>query len=158
MGRNSNDISFCYSRGCVNGGERVGGLVGDNYGNIESCYSTSVVIGTKNYVGGLAGASWKEIAYCYSAGLVIGDDIFTGGLVGYGRRTFNSFWDIESSGQTTSNSENGRTTAEMQTESTFTDAGWDFAGETVNGTGDIWWILEGQDYPRLWWEAEQRDE
>ena len=20
-------------------------------------------------------------------------------------------------------------------------------------TEDIWWILEGQDYPRLWWEA-----
>ncbi len=23
---------------------------------------------------------------------------------------------------------------------------------TTNGTGDIWWILEGQDYPGLWWE------
>ncbi len=22
-----------------------------------------------------------------------------------------------------------------------------------NGTEDIWWILERQDYPRLWWEA-----
>ena len=35
----------------------------------------------------------------------------------------------------------------------FFETGWDFVGETVNGTGDIWWILEGQDYPRLWWEA-----
>jgi hypothetical protein len=25
-------------------------------------------------------------------------------------------------------------------------------GETAGGTEDIWWILEGQDYPRLWWE------
>jgi hypothetical protein len=24
--------------------------------------------------------------------------------------------------------------------------------ETENGTEDIWWILEGQDYPRLYWE------
>jgi hypothetical protein len=24
--------------------------------------------------------------------------------------------------------------------------------ETENGIEDIWWILEGQDYPRLWWE------
>jgi len=40
----------------------------------------------------------------------------------------------------------------MQTESTFTDAGWDFVAETENGTEDIWWILEGQDYPRLTWE------
>jgi hypothetical protein len=29
---------------------------------------------------------------------------------------------------------------------------WAFASESMNGTDDIWWILEGQDYPRLWWE------
>jgi len=29
---------------------------------------------------------------------------------------------------------------------------WDFVDETANGTDDIWWILEGQDYPRLRWE------
>jgi len=40
----------------------------------------------------------------------------------------------------------------MQTAGTFLDAGWDFVDETANGTEDIWWILEGQDYPRLWWE------
>ena len=43
--------------------------------------------------------------------------------------------------------------AEMQTASTFLEAGWDFVDETENGTEDIWWILEGRDYPRLWWEA-----
>jgi hypothetical protein len=47
----------------------------------------------------------------------------------------------------------GKTTAEMQTAATFLDAGWDFRGETDNGTDDIWWIEEGVDYPRLWWEA-----
>jgi len=41
----------------------------------------------------------------------------------------------------------------MQTAKTFLDAGWDFVGETKNGTEDLWWILEGEDYPRLWWEA-----
>jgi hypothetical protein len=35
---------------------------------------------------------------------------------------------------------------------TFLDAGWDFKKETKNGTEDIWWILEGQDYPGLAWE------
>jgi hypothetical protein len=40
----------------------------------------------------------------------------------------------------------------MQTKSTFTDAGWDFVGETINGTNDIWYIYEGVDYPRIWWE------
>jgi hypothetical protein len=64
-----------------------------------------------------------------------------------------SFWDIETSGWTISDGGEGKTTAEVQTESTFTEAGWDFAGETNNGTEDIWWIDEGQDYPRLWWET-----
>jgi hypothetical protein len=40
----------------------------------------------------------------------------------------------------------------MQTASAFLYVGWDFVGETANGTEDIWWILEGQDYPRLIWE------
>ena len=46
----------------------------------------------------------------------------------------------------------GKTIVEMQTTSTFLDASWDFVDETENGVEDIWWILEGQDYPRLWWE------
>lgn len=40
----------------------------------------------------------------------------------------------------------------LQSASTFLDAGWDFGGETANGNEDIWWINEGKDYPRLWWE------
>jgi len=60
---------------------------------------------------------------------------------------------VESSGQLASDGGIGKTTIEMQTESTFTNTGWDFVGETANGTEDIWWIDEGQDYPRLWWEA-----
>jgi len=40
-------------------------------------------------------------------------------------------------------------TAETQTVGTFLDASWDFMDETANGTTDNWWILEGQDYPRL---------
>ena len=59
----------------------------------------------------------------------------------------------ETSGQATSYGGTGRATAEMQTASTFLEAGWDFVDEKANGTDDIWWILEGQDYPRLWWET-----
>jgi hypothetical protein len=66
------------------------------------------------------------------------------------------FLDIQTSGRTWSCGGTGLSTAEMQTASTFLEAGWDFVGETASGTEDIWWILEGQDYPRLWWEnAEQ---
>jgi hypothetical protein len=63
------------------------------------------------------------------------------------------FWDTQTSGQATSAGGTGKTTAELQTAATFLDAGWDFAGETANGMEDIWWILEGQDYPRLRWQA-----
>ena len=65
----------------------------------------------------------------------------------------NSFWDIETSGMTDGVGNQdpdpadviGKTTAEMQTRSTFTNAGWDF-------TTPIWTIDDGVDYPRLWWE------
>ena len=63
-----------------------------------------------------------------------------------------SFWDAEISGQSGSDGGIGKTTAEMQTAGTFLEADWDFENETANGTKDIWWILEGRDYPRLAWE------
>jgi hypothetical protein len=68
-----------------------------------------------------------------------------------------SFWDVETSGLSSSDGGIGKTTAKMQTAGTFLAAGWDFVGETVNGTEDIWWILEGQDYPRFWWESTEND-
>ena len=58
-----------------------------------------------------------------------------GGLVGY------SYGSITSSYSTGT----GRTTAQMQKASTFLQAGWDFVGESVNGTWDIWRIDEGED-------------
>jgi hypothetical protein len=117
-------------------------------------------------VGGLAGSNvGADITRCYSTCSVSGTGSFVGGLVGMNAKSnfSKSFWDIETSclsnmcGERIGNSNDcddsfGKTTAEMQTESTFTDAGWDFVGETANGTEDIWWILEGQDYPHLWWE------
>ena len=59
---------------------------------------------------------------------------------------------METSALSFSDGDMSKTTAEMQTASTFLEAGWDFVDETDNGTEDIWWILEGQDYPHLWWE------
>lgn len=92
----------------------------------------------------------------YCIGLVSGHEN-VGGLVGNNGAPYvgvsQSFWDIETSGQVTSAGGTGKMTTEMQTASTFLDAVWDFVDETSNGTDDIWWILEGQDYPRLWWET-----
>ena len=143
-------------------GYYVGSLVGFlDSGTITNCYAEggSVegyrdVSGLGRAVGGLVGTNSGTITYSYSAVSVSGNEGVSGlvgGLVGggYEWRVTASFWDIEISGQTTSAGGIGKTTAEMQTASTFLDAGWDFVDETENGTEDIWWILEGQDYPRL---------
>jgi len=155
-------ITNCYSTGAVSGSRDVGGLVGWNNGTIKDSYAAGSVAGLSR-VGGLAGTNgatgWKVfttgvISNCYSVSSVTGTaDV--GGLLGTdeGGEVSRCFWDIETSGQATSDGGTGKTTAEMRTAKTFLDAGWDLVGETANGTEDIWWILEGKDYPHLWWEA-----
>ena len=164
---NGSAVTQCYSTGIVSGGWSVGGLVGHTFGPISTSYSSATVTGSEN-IGGLVGerSGIVYMTHCYSTGLVCAKSN-GGGLVGFGdyighaarpgpgpplEMGIASFWDIETSGQTVSDSGMGKTTAEMQTASTFLDAGWDFVGEIENGTDDIWWINEGQDYPRLWWE------
>jgi hypothetical protein len=157
VGHNYGTITTSYSTVVVSGtGWYVGGLVGTNFGEVTDCYSTGAVNGDYR-VGGLVGLNQGGITRCYSTGAVYGG-WGLGGLVGsngnWGRTgvVSQSFWDTQTSGMSTSAGGTGKTTAEMQTAKTFLDAGWDFVGETANGTEDIWWILEGQDYPRLWWE------
>jgi hypothetical protein len=59
---------------------------------------------------------------------------------------------METSGRAENEGRAGLTITQMQIASTFLNARWDFVGETENGTEDIWWIDEANDYPRLWWE------
>ena len=106
-----------------------------------------------SFVGGLVGDNLSIITNCYSIGAVSGD-WFVGGLMG-GRIADNvtaSFWNTETINVMYSYGGTGKTTAEMQTASTFINAGWDFVSETANGIEDIWWMPEN-DYPRLWWEV-----
>ena len=92
------------------------------------------------------------MSYSYSTGVVSGNH-HVGGLAGLNNdAVIQCFWDIQTSRQRTSAGGTGKTTSEMKTARTFLDARWDFVGETANGTEDIWWILEGKDYPRLTWE------
>jgi hypothetical protein len=137
-------ITNSYSNGTVSGNQNVGGLAGtnDRLGTIANCYSTGSVSG-QGGVGGLVGSNSDTIINCYSVGSVTGTtDV--GGLVGLndGDTVTDSFWDTQTSGQTTSAGGTGLTTAEMQTESTF----------IVWGGDRVWTIDEGIDYPRLWWE------
>jgi hypothetical protein len=100
----------------ISGVGKVGGLVGWNCkGTVSNCHSTGFISGTDSYLGGLVGRNWDTIT--------------------------SSFWDVNTSGWTTSADGTPKTTAEMKTESTFTSAGWDFI--------EVWDIGENQTYPFL---------
>ena len=153
VGWNYGIIADCYYTGSVSGDNCVGGLVGYKHYTVTNCYAKAVVSGV-SYVGGLLGYSCcGTTRNCYAAGTVTGNNN-VGGLVGqnYESEVRNSFWDIETSGQISSDGGTGKTTAQMQTQSTFTDAGWDFVAESINGPQDIWCICEGADYPELAWQ------
>ncbi|MBP3193976.1 GLUG motif-containing protein [Natronogracilivirga saccharolytica] len=111
-------VTDSYTHGIIIGNDQVGGMVGlaSNGGTIRNSYSTTEVSGTGNSIGGLVGA-----------GDIVED----------------SFWDTETSGTDISDGGTGLTTEEMKEESTFTDAGWDFA--------NIWSIISllNNGYPFL---------
>jgi hypothetical protein len=156
VGWNLGPITSSCSTGSVDGDENVGGLIGYHYNRaINDCYATGSVAGNLK-VGGLVGingfcqgtpfCTWVTgpIVNSYSSGSVEGNGS-VGGLIGFGSSgilsVMDSFWDIEMSGQTHSIGGRGLPTDQMQTASTFTDAGWDFV--------NVWNIGENQTYPYL---------
>ncbi|MBN2314698.1 MAG: hypothetical protein JXM79_12275 [Sedimentisphaerales bacterium] len=164
VGTNSGEVTCSCANGPVTGESYVGGLVGNNAEIIRDCYASGSVSG-EGVIGGLVGNNWwpGKIDDCYSVGGVTGTT-YVGGLVGYNNEAVirTSFWDVRTSGRDTMcgrdyfstgcNDANGETTAEMKTERTFLNAGWDFIAESANGTDNIWSVCEGLDYPRFAWQ------
>jgi PKD repeat protein len=138
-------LSNSFATGNVNGSNRVGGLVGGNYqGTLSNSYAMGYVTGT-DCVGGLVGYNIGMVSDSYATGYVTGTDDQVGGLVGNnGDVVWNCFWDNETSGQSSSFGGTGKTTAEMKTCSTFTDAGWDFR--------NVWFMVENVTYPVFQWQ------
>lgn len=153
-GSNGGYVTQSCTAGTVTGNAMVGGLAGMNGGTVAQSYSRTTVDGGSAWIGGLIGTNSGTVVQCYSTGSVSGV-FWSGGLVGSSLigSTIASFWDRQTSGWSMSAGGTGKTTSQMHAASTFLAAGWDFADETANGTDDLWWILEGQDYPRLWWET-----
>jgi hypothetical protein len=154
-GENKGTLASSCATCTVNADWIGGGLVAENRGTIRSCYAMGSVGDFR--VGGLAGDNAEgTIIACYSTATVGTRAGYRGGLVGpldaeYGVVTV-SFWDTQKSGCLEKSAGTGLPTDQMQKADTYLSAGWDFVGETANGTEDIWWIDEGKDYPRLWWE------
>jgi hypothetical protein len=147
-------VNTSYSKAAVSGNTEVGGLAGktiDEASVINSCYATGSVDGGM-YVGGLVGQLERGRAFnCFSTGSVSGEQ-YVGGFTGYIRvlgSVTHCFWDAETSGWSTSPGGTGKTTAEMQTITTFTNEGWDFVA--------FWTICDGMGYPVLLWQIPAAD-
>jgi len=80
-----------------------------------------------------------------------------GGLVGrnYEGTVTNSFWDTETSGQSTSAGGTGKITAEMKSITTFTGATWHITAVAAGVTDPtyIWNIVDDETYPFLSWQS-----
>ncbi|MHC4621267.1 MAG: GLUG motif-containing protein, partial [Planctomycetota bacterium] len=156
----ASNIWKCCSESSVAGRYAVGGLVGNYTGSLQDSYARGDVTGSDDSerVGGLVGFCERhdlsKVTNCYAAGTVDGND-HVGGLVGHTWPDVvyaNCFWDgdvnpdLNSIGNSDDASVIKSTTAQMQTESTFTSAGWDF-------TTPIWMMCDEPNYPKLWWEC-----
>jgi hypothetical protein len=183
VGQSTSTVSHSYSTGDVSGDWCVGGLVGDNWGgtvsnsystsdvvgeisdvaglvgfntgNVSNSYSTGSMTGSK-HVGGAVGNNQGNVSNSYSIGTVTGNEE-VGGLVGgnYEGTASNSFWDIETSGQASSDGGTGKNTTEMKDITTFSGAGWIIV--TVGGPGErnqvwFWNIVNNVTYPFLSWQ------
>jgi len=158
-GYNSGIVSNSYATGSVSVTRTTaGGLVGENNGTVSNSYSTGSVVGEAK-TGGLIGINWGTVSNSYSTASVTGE-VYVGGLIGlnyengYGIVT-NSFWDTETSGQSTSDGGTGKTTAKMKDIGTFSGATWDIIAVTntsIRNLSYIWNIVDDQTYPFLSWE------
>ncbi len=151
---NASGFYNCYSVGFVQGSSTIGGFVGYNNGGISNCYSECEVTSTQN-LGGFVGRNYGFISNCYSCGLLQGPGSNSKGFCYLNENTINDcYWNTETSGMLTSDGGIGLSISEMRDMITFTDAGWDFVGESTNGDEDIWNIDPdfNNGYPYLNWQ------
>ncbi|MFY7924999.1 MAG: MBG domain-containing protein [Aquidulcibacter sp.] len=127
---NQGTITRSYATGAVTGLIYVGGLVGINANTIEQSYATGAVKGT-TFVGGLVGFNDESsITQSYATGAVTGT-VSVGGLVGanpYEGPITQSYWDMQSTGRTTSAGGTGLTTAQARSQAGYT--GWNFGNSS----------------------------
>ena len=151
------NISDSYSMCSVTGITYVGGLVGYIFtGTVSNCYSTGNVTSNSSYVGGLVGYLEEDFQLMsYYPGSATSDIESEGAVrLSEGSTVSNSFWDVQTSGQSTSDGGTGMNTTEMQDIITFSDAGWNITAVALNETNlsYIWIIVNNVTYPFLSWQ------
>jgi hypothetical protein len=157
-------VTNCVSTANVRGAQNAAGLIGYIYNsNVSNCYSRGNV--TRTFltieVGGFVGTNAQgHIANSFSTGWVkhIDGTYVARGFAGYIiAGTFsNCFWDIETSGTSTSAGSGtglieGKSTAQMKTQTTFSSAGWNLT--------DVWQMNPNYNdgYPYLSWQIFEDD-
>ncbi|MDP2142718.1 MAG: YDG domain-containing protein [Gallionella sp.] len=148
-----------YAGGMNDGG--IGGLAGISTSSVSNSFATGSVSGLRD-VGGLVGWADMNVATSYATGAVTltgngTDRINVGGLIGNGGASLavaTSFWDTQTTQQTTSFdgmgsvTAGGMNTANMQTAANFTSA------TAANGNANpAWdptvWTLANGSYPSM---------
>lgn len=133
VGENQGTVTQCCTTCAVTatnatGNGWAGGFTTWNTGTIRDCYARGALTDNASGVCYLAGFvednDGGTVEDCYSTGAVPDTDYEAG--FGFGDAATNCFWDTEASGLATSDIGTGKTTAQMKTKATFTDASWDF--------------------------------
>ncbi len=121
-------LSNSYATGSASGGTAVGGLAGYFQGTIAQSFSLADVSGTMA-IGGLVGYGISgTLSTSYFAGIVDGNSLVNGLIAcNAGVSVHASFWDSTGAGLAISSDAYARNTALMQTQTTFSDSGWNFA-------------------------------
>ena len=140
----------------------IGGLTGQNDGNIRASYAAGAVSVTGNTrftkAGGLAGNNGGTITASYARGRVTasGSGAAAGGLVGgnlRNGRVVASYWDTATSGQTGSAGGTGQNTNALQTPSGYNYtgiyAGWNLNLDGAAGGDSPWYFGGVNQYPLL---------
>ena len=140
----------------------IGGLTGQNDGNIRASYAAGAVAVTGNTrftkAGGLAGNNGGTITASYARGRVTatGSGAAGGGLVGgnlRNGRVVASYWDTTTSGQTGSAGGTGQNTNALQTPSGYNYSGiyanWNLNLDGAAGGDSPWYFGGVNQYPLL---------
>ena len=158
---NGGDVIASWASGEVIGRQRVGGLVGrgswnstnDTNSTIRDSYAINSSVEGSFDVGGLLGEDHGNgtVRNSYSTSPVDSWNASgRGGLIGdWGGTVANSYWDVQTSGESESFGGTGLDTDDFDDQSLFEDAGWNFSDTWKMGTTPS---PDGETRPILQWQ------
>lgn len=75
-------VSNCYNLAPINAYTTVGGIVGNNFGNISNCYNSGNINSNTTNVGGIVGINNGSVSNCYNTNTIQGTGTNVGGIIG----------------------------------------------------------------------------